>query len=248
LNGLARLWCWLCHAARPEWLGRVTVGVVAAVRPSRASLRRIPYRRLQSRPRTCRPCCSSARPPRRTGCSLIEPPGSRGRSAVGPSPARGDRGAALVAARGRRAVDQVAGGVAAGCDERAALDSTVGYMSRLLQRSRPAFGPRLSHLLAVSGEKARQTRVLPGHIPVSQAELLQTLYLGVKGPQVQILSSRRRDGRFLALQEAAHHCIYQQKRLPSAISSGSVVDLCSTCPLWSLGGKQERIWSGVPRL
>jgi hypothetical protein len=43
--------------------------------------------------------------------------------------------------------------------------------------------------------------------------------LGVKGSQVQILSSRRRDGRFLALRGTAHQSIYQRIRPPLAIFS-----------------------------
>jgi hypothetical protein len=45
-------------------------------------------------------------------------------------------------------------------------------------------------------------------------ELLSALCraLGVKGSQVQILSSRRRDGRFPCYWGAAHRCLYLRKR------------------------------------
>jgi hypothetical protein len=76
-----------------------------------------------------------------------------------------------------------------------------------------------------------------------QRDLLTVL--GLKGSQVQILSSRRCDGRFPCYWGAAHQSIYQRKRSLLPISSRPILDL-GCLSTWSLCCEQERIWSGVP--
>jgi hypothetical protein len=78
-------------------------------------------------------------------------------------------------------------------------------------------GANVEHGLASSGPEGRggasYCTTPSSTFSVSAGHRVLLTVLGVKGSQVQILSSRRRDGRFSVLRGIAHQSIYQRKHL-----------------------------------
>jgi hypothetical protein len=130
---------------------------------------------------------------------------------------RGVRGSAVLAAcrlrAGLREGARVLPAASGGLPRRLLPELAVGDTRRLTASSRPTSRPRAQPPAGgVRGESTSDTCVARPHNPVPQAEETANTLLGVKGSQVQILSSRRHDGRFLATGGAAHQRSYLRKR------------------------------------